>query len=311
MSYHPDYFRLETLAEGVYAGIANREAGTVSNVGIVDLGETALVVDSFMLPQAAREIAIAVDRLIGKPVGMLVSTHSHDDHFIGNGVFPPETRVVSTHRNRELIAAYAQDFPGEKAEVTAMLADLQQQTEATSDDAAHQKFLNSITRFSRFLEAFDTIVVRPPDLTFEGRLAIHGARRRVDLLSLGAAHSPSDVIVHLPDDGIVFAGDAVLVRTHPYMYDSDPDKWRVALAQVEALPFETLVPGHGPVGTRADVGAIRRYLDAVEGIVRQVIVAGGTDDDAASAPVPAAFAGWSGGAYARNMRFLFDRLSGG
>lgn len=309
--FESKYFRLETLAEGVYAGIANYEEGTIANVGIVDLGESALVVDSFMLPQAAQDLRMAADRLTGLPVSVLVNTHAHDDHFVGNYLFPPETCVVSTHRNRELIAEYAREMPEEKEGLADWVAELEQQRAQAPDDATRQRLSQQITRFDRFLETFDEIVVhlRLPDVTFDGRLVVHGSRRRVELLDYGAAHTSSDVIVYLPDDQIVFAGDLVLVRTHPFMLHSDPDKWQAALAKIGELDFETLVPGHGPLGTKADVAPIRRYLDAVERLVEQVIAQSGTAEDAANAPVPAGFEGWSGGAYTLNMRFLFERLS--
>jgi glyoxylase-like metal-dependent hydrolase (beta-lactamase superfamily II) len=229
---------------------------------------------------------------------------------IGNYLFSPETRIISTHRNRELIVRDAQEAPEERGGLVEYVADLRQQHAQAQDDATRQRLSQVITRFSRFLEAFDEIVVRPPDITFGERLVIHGSRRRVELLSWGVGHTPSDVVVYLPVDRILFAGDLVLVETQPFMLHSDPGQWRTVLDRIEELDFETLVPGHGPLGTKADVAWVRRYLDAMEQLVKQVIADGGTVDDAANAPVPSEFAGWSGGAFAYNMRFLYERLSG-
>jgi glyoxylase-like metal-dependent hydrolase (beta-lactamase superfamily II) len=309
--FESKYFCLQTLAEGVYAGMANHEEGTIANVGVVDLGASALVVDSFMLPQAARDLRAAVADLLGKPVSVLVNTHSHDDHFVGNYLFPAETRVISTHRNRELMAEHAREIPEEKEGLADYVADLRQQRDQAPDDATRQRLSQAIVRFSRFLEVFDEIVerLRLPDLTFDERLVIYGSDRRVELLSYDDAHTPSDVVVYLPDDRILFSADLVLVKVHPFMLHSNPDNWRAVLTKVEALDFETLVPGHGPLGTKADVAPIGKYLDAVERLVEQVIAAGGTVGDAVNAPLPSGFEGWSGGAYAHNMRFLFERLS--
>jgi cyclase len=305
------YFRLQTLAEGVYAGMANPKEGTIANVGIVDLGASALVVDSFMLPQAAQDLRAAVAHLLGKPVSVLVNTHAHSDHFVGNYLFPAGTRVISTHRNRELMAEYAQELPGEKEGLADHVADLRQQRDQAPDDATRQRLSQALVRFDRFLEALDEIVarLRLPDLTFDERLVIYGSNRRVELLSYDDAHTPSDVVVYLPDDGVIFTADLVLVKTHPFMLDSDPDKWRAVLTEIEALDFETLVPGHGPLGTKADVAPIGKYFDAVEQLVKQVVAAGGTVDDAVKAPVPTGFEGWSSGAFVHNVRFLFERLS--
>ncbi len=309
--FESQYFRVEKLTEGVWAGIAHYEAGNIANVGIVDLGLSVLVVDSFELVQAAQALCKAVDHLIGKPVSVVVNTHAHDDHFIGNGLFPAEACIVSTQHNRDRIVEYAQELPQEKEELVEMLADLRQQHADAPDDQARQRLSLMLTRFGLFLEAFDEMALRPPDLIFEGRLVFYGSQRRVELLSCGVGHTPSDVIAYLPDDRIVFAGDLVTVQVHPFLLHSDPDGWRASLAQMESLDFDTLVPGHGPVGTKVDIASIGYYLDSMEQQVRQVIAQGGTADDAVALPIPAAFEGWAAGAYPRNMRFLFDRLSGG
>jgi len=303
------YFRLEKITEGVYAGIANPDAGTIANVGIVDLGEEVLVVDSFMLPQAARELLFAVDQVVAKPVRYLVNTHAHDDHFIGNYLFPAETSILSTPVTREWIVEYAEDLPEAIAETAAYMADLEQQIQVAESTTDRQRLERSLTRFRRYLEASGDMEIRPPNLIFDARLVIHGSQRRVELLSYGVGHTASDAIVFLPDDRIVFPGDLVLVNTQPFLLYGDLESWRAALGQIERLDFDRLVPGHGPVGVKSGVALIRTYLEKIETLVQQVVDDGGTVDEALKLPIPPEFADWSGGAYRSNLRFLFERIS--
>lgn len=62
------HFQLEQLAEGVYAAISINGTGSMSNAGIVDLGETTLIFDTFATPQAAQDLRKAAEELIGHPI---------------------------------------------------------------------------------------------------------------------------------------------------------------------------------------------------------------------------------------------------
>ena len=56
----PAHFRLEQIAEGVYAAIAREGGAAHSNAGIVDLGDRTLVFDTLGTPKAAEELRAAV-----------------------------------------------------------------------------------------------------------------------------------------------------------------------------------------------------------------------------------------------------------
>lgn len=62
------HFKIETAAERVFAAIAKDEGGAICNVGIVDLGESLVVFDSFLTPQAAQELRSILKRTLDKPI---------------------------------------------------------------------------------------------------------------------------------------------------------------------------------------------------------------------------------------------------
>jgi len=81
------HFRVEALAPGVFAAIADRRGGGVSNAGIIDLGGQTLVFDTGMTPPASRDLLAAAEELTGRAPAIVVNSHWHDDHHSGNTVF--------------------------------------------------------------------------------------------------------------------------------------------------------------------------------------------------------------------------------
>ena len=104
-----------------------------------------------------------------------------------------------------------------------------------------------------------------PDLTFTDRMTITLGGKSVELIYLGLSHSDNMIVMHFPEERALFAVDFVSVNRLPYKTLSDayiPD-WIDAIRQVEAMDFDILVPGHGPMGKKADVADNRRYLQAL------------------------------------------------
>jgi glyoxylase-like metal-dependent hydrolase (beta-lactamase superfamily II) len=87
----------------------------------------------------------------------------------------------------------------------------------------------------------------------------------VELVYLGKSHSDNLIVMHFPDERALFAVDFISVKRLPYMNLSDAyfPQWIDAVKKVEAMDFDILVPGHGPLGTRTDVTEHRQYLQAL------------------------------------------------
>jgi glyoxylase-like metal-dependent hydrolase (beta-lactamase superfamily II) len=109
-----------------------------------------------------------------------------------------------------------------------------------------------------------------PDITFSDRMTLVLGGKTVELVYLGRSHSDNMIIMRFPEERAVFTVDFISVKRLPYMDLNDayfPD-WIEAVKKVEAMDFDILVPGHGPVGTKADASEHRRYLQALyEGVL--------------------------------------------
>ena len=256
----------------MWAAIALPDRGAVGNAGLVDLGSETLVFDTFWTPAAARELHAAAHELGLGPVSLVVNSHWHGDHVRGNQAFE-EAAIISTRATRELIATRDQE----------RLAGLRQELE-TSADAPPE-----------LVEAVAEIEPRLPDDVFDDRLDLG----RAELLTYGGGHTESDAFLHLAGAGALFAADLVLVRSHAWMGDGNPQAWQEIAARLGELDFDVLVPGHGDVGGRSDLDDFRAYLT-------DVVAA--AEEHGAGAPVPERYRDWAfEEGWARNLAFLTGR----
>lgn len=115
-----------------------------------------------------------------------------------------------------------------------------------------------------------------PDLTFTDRMSIDLGGKHVDLIYTGRNHSDNSLVVLLPQNRLLFAVDFIPVETVAYrtLADGYPDEWIGSLRQVEGLEFDTLVPGHGKIGTREHVHMFRGYLQDLRAAVQEQVQKG-------------------------------------
>jgi glyoxylase-like metal-dependent hydrolase (beta-lactamase superfamily II) len=102
-----------------------------------------------------------------------------------------------------------------------------------------------------------------PDLTFSDRLTLELGGKKVELLYLGKNHSDNSIVMRFPDERVLFAVDFIPVKSLPFrdLPDAYVGEWLESLRKAEALDFEILAPGHGELGRKEDVRALRGYLE--------------------------------------------------
>jgi glyoxylase-like metal-dependent hydrolase (beta-lactamase superfamily II) len=110
-----------------------------------------------------------------------------------------------------------------------------------------------------------------PQVTFSDRLTIELGGTVLELAYVGRNHSDNAIVMRFPKERLLFAVDfipveAVAFRDFPDAYIED---WIESLMQVESMDFDTLVPGHGPVGRKEHVRMFREYMEELRGAVLQ------------------------------------------
>ena len=101
-----------------------------------------------------------------------------------------------------------------------------------------------------------------PQVTFSDRMTIELGGTVVELTHVGRNHSDNSIVMRFPRERLLFAVDFIPVNSYAFRDFPDaymPD-WIESLRRVEAMDFDVLVPGHGPLGTKASVTMFREYL---------------------------------------------------
>ena len=121
--------------------------------------------------------------------------------------------------------------------------------------------------------------------TFENTLTLQGRARAVELRSQSRGHSEEDT--------------AILLRQQMQFF--------------KEADFRILVPGHGPVGGKAELVSQLQYIDFLEDRIRRIVEIGGSLEEALQIPLSAPFDGWLVGGmdrFAVNVQSLFKRCGG-
>ena len=305
------YFRYERLAPGVYAAIDPLVEGGSggSNAGIVDLGDRTLVFDSGVIPRAGRELYNAAKTLTKRAPDYLVVSHYHNDHIRGSQVFRGAVELGTT-LTRELIDTKGRadlkeewkNAPGQAAEMKLLAK--------SKDKSERESGAFFLPYWQGILASLPEIKLRLPDVTFDKRLTFQGRKRVAQLVAFDNGHCESDCVLFLPQERIMFCGDLLFVRSHPFLEHGDPVSLLSILDHLAGMNARVFVPGHGPLGQKKHVKELQSYIRTLSAQARRVSRKGGTEEDAASQPLPNSYADWILAQFhASNMRFLFRRLA--
>ena len=96
-------------------------------------------------------------------------------------------------------------------------------------------------------------------IVFTGDLKLKVGATTFDLIHV-AGHTPGQICVHVPEEGVVFTGDTIFNQCQTWLMTSDVDGWLAALETIRGLEFDHLVPGHGPLTDRSSLDDQRAIL---------------------------------------------------
>ena len=255
---------LEEVGDGVFAYLQPDGGWGWSNAGLVaPHGGDALLVDTLFDLKLTEQMLADMGRVLGeRSIGIVVNTHANGDHCYGNQLVPKARIITSEASAREM-----EELP------PAVLANLM----ASDFGETTNQYL-----WEAF-GAFDFTGIQPPRVTdtFSSKLSLTVVDRRVELIEVGPAHTAGDVLVHLPDDGVVFTGDILFIGGTPIVWNGPISNWIEACDRIVAMGCTTIVPGHGPLTDEAGVRAVADYLGFVRCEAKARFDAGMRADEAA------------------------------
>lgn len=303
------HFEIEELTHGVFAAIHKDGGGAICNAGIVDLGDRTLVFDTFLTPQAARDLKIAAEDLTLRPVTVVVNSHGHNDHIWGNQVFTDEADIVSTVTTTETIASEGiKECEWYRENTPKRLASLQERYKSAEDEEQRGELALWLDYYRHLAEAMPALEVVPPNIAFSRHMVIRGSKRTAELIEYKNGHTCSDLILCLPKDSIIFMGDLLFINSHPYLGDGNPDTLMDILQEIQQMGARVVVPGHGPVGTATDVAVLIDYVEVCQDIVNRMVGDGQGEATVDSIELPEPFTPWQqAGFFRSNLGFLYKR----
>jgi glyoxylase-like metal-dependent hydrolase (beta-lactamase superfamily II) len=110
---------------------------------------------------------------------------------------------------------------------------------------------------------FDGITPAPPPTLFEDRLVLDLDGTEAHLIHVGPPDEVGATIVHVPREGVLFAGDVIFRDCTPMGGTGTHAEWLRALDQIIWLDPDVIVPGHGPVCGIEGAMEMRAYLEHV------------------------------------------------
>lgn len=215
------------------AGVASAEnEGFNSNAGFVLTDEGVVVIDALGTPPLGEALVRAIRRTTGKPIRRVILTHYHADHFYGLKALKEAGAEIWAHR--------------------AGLEYL---------DSDGPRRLEQRSR-----ELFPWV---PPDMPLvrahrwlDGDEAFTLGGVRFEVQHFGPAHSPEDLVIVVPAEGVIFSGDILFAGRIPFVGEADSRAWLDRIERLLALKPVLMVTGHGAVSRdpARDLGLTRDYL---------------------------------------------------
>ncbi|WP_297755952.1 MBL fold metallo-hydrolase [Hydrogenophaga sp.] len=205
----------------------------ISNAGFVITPAGVVVIDALGSPRLAERLVQAIRALTDKPVTHVIATHYHADHIYGLQTFKQlGAKIVAHSAAREYIQSD-----------TARL-----RLEASRTDLA--PWINDQTR------------IVPADVWIDGPTTLDVGGVKFELAPVGPSHTPDDIVVYVPSEKVLFAGDLFFNGRLPFVGQANSRQWILALEQLLRYDARAVVPGHGSASLdpKVDIGTTRDYL---------------------------------------------------
>lgn len=242
-----DYpMKAKQIAEGVYAIVSpasdfpNEEnLGWNSNSAFVITDDGLLVFDTGSSETIGKALLKTIRTVSKAPIKWVINSHSHGDHWLGNGAFKAE-------KPQEMIAS------------------------DVAIDLMHKNGFEWVDRFNNMTGgATGNFTPVPAKDAVVKTMTRKFGGVEVQILFSGNSHSPGDIVFWLPEEKVLLTGDTMYTKRPPATFDSNVKQWIAFLGEMETLEPKVVMPGHGPVSDVKAVTRLRDYFDTLWSIVAE------------------------------------------
>ena len=245
-----DFSKVEVKAEKVAEGVYML-TGAGGNMGLsVGKSGTYLIDDQYA--PLSDKIVLAIRLITPDPVRFVVNTHWHGDHTGGNENLGKAGALLVAHENVR-----------KRMSTEQFMGALGRKVEPSPEGAL-------------------------PVVTFTDAVTFHWNGDEIRAYHVPPAHTDGDVIIHFAKADVVHMGDVFFNGGYPFIDTSSGGRIDGVIAAAERVlggigEKTRLIPGHGPVGTKADLQAYRDGLKTLRDRIAKLKAEGKTRDQAIAA----------------------------
>ncbi len=215
-----------------------------SNLVCLELEDELIFVDAGLLTSYTAKFRKAMEARTGKNASTLIMTHAHLDHLFGMGAFK-DCNVVAAEASKSRFKRFVN-------------------MEYTEEVIRDRERI-----FSYFREAATQIELRMPTTLVKDTLIVGDDEI---FFKVEGGHSACSSSIHDKTSQVMVTGDLVQAEMYPYFGEPDTDlgRWIDALETWKALDINHVLPGHGPVVTKAYLGRVKTFLRGMLSSVKQL-----------------------------------------
>ncbi len=224
---------------------ASREnQGFMSNAGFVVTEAGVIVFDTLGSPPLGEELIRQIRKVTKQPIKRVILSHFHADHSYGLQAFKAVGAEVWAHRDGKLYLA---------------------------SKLARERLEQRKKALAPWVD--DTTRLIPADRWLEGDTTFELGGLQFELIFLGPAHSPEDLMMKVSPDGVLFTGDVMITGRIPFVGEADSGRWLTAIDRLLAFKPKAMVPGHGKASSTpaVDLELSREYLTYLRQVMKKAV----------------------------------------
>ena len=186
------------------------------NSGVIIGDDSVMVIEAQATPRLANKVIEKIRTVTDKPISHVVLTHYHAVRVLGASAFGADQIIMGDTARAMVVERGQEDWDSE------------------------------FQRFPRLFEGHESIPgLTWPTTTFSEDMTVYLGDRRIDLMHLGRAHTAGDIVIHVPDENVMFTGDIVEYHSACYCGDGHFADWGPTLEEIRAFDVDAIAPGRG------------------------------------------------------------------
>ena len=205
----------------------------ISNAGFVVTPAGVIVVDALGSPILAQKLITEIKKITPQKVVAVIVSHYHADHVYGLQEFKKiGAKIYAQGEGRNYL----------------------------SSETAKQRLIASRIDFSPWVNINTNLISADVWVDQKLKLSIGGVDFFIS--RVGPAHAPEDLMVDVPSEKVLFAGDLVFRGRIPFVGNADSKGWLKGLDEIEKFNPNIVIPGHGNYSVKPseDIAFTRNYL---------------------------------------------------